>query len=43
VNYDIIEQALIRYSVSVKYLRENGNPIGSSSTIYMLQESPSFS
>jgi hypothetical protein len=33
VNYDMTGQALIKYSASVKYLRENGNAIGSSSTI----------
>lgn len=43
VNYDTTEQVLISYSVIVKYLRENGNTRGSSLTIYMLQESPSFS
>jgi len=43
MNYDTTEQALISYSVTVKYVREDGNTTGSSSTIYMLQESPSFS
>jgi hypothetical protein len=39
VNHDIKEQALMKYYVFVKYLRKNENTMGSSSTIYMLQES----